>query len=315
MKLLRRRGRLLVGCFLASAMLVVITARASAPVNADFALVEVADGIFVHPGHAVDLDHPKRGDSANIGFIIGKKCVAVIDTGGALATGRRLHAAILKHTARPICYVINTHVHFDHVLGNAAFVADGVAFIGHRNLAEAIAGNRGFFADYFSAELDGRNGDAIVGPTTTVNDKLTLDLGDRMLLLEAHDTAHTNADLSVLDITTRTLWTGDLVFMGRLPILDGSLRGWLAWLEKYQAQPFLRIVPGHGPPSGQWPAAAEAERRYLAALLSDGRKAVASGVFLEDAMKSMSRDAAAPWSLNDRHPRNVSRAFRELEWE
>jgi quinoprotein relay system zinc metallohydrolase 2 len=297
------------------ALFVVFAAGAAQPTTSGFELVEVANGVFVHRGHQVDLDSPERGDSANIGFIVGESCVAVVDSGGALATGRALRAAIIERTAVPICYVINTHVHFDHVLGNAAFVANGVEFIGHLNLADAMAGNREFFAERFSDELEGKTGDLIIGPTTTVSDKLTLDLGGRKLLLEAQATAHTNADLSVLDEKTGTLWTGDLVFMGRLPILDGSLRGWLAWLETYRTKPMARIVPGHGPPSADWPAGGEAEREYLGVLLSDGRKAVASGMFLEDAMESMSRDAAAPWLLNERHPRNVSRAFRELEWE
>lgn len=316
MKLPRRYGKsTLFFCVCSIALALVARTGASEPGRSRFELVEVANGVFVHPGRQVGLDHRERGDSANIGFVIGEKCVAVVDSGGALATGRALRAAIMERTALPICYVINTHVHFDHVLGNAAFAADGVEFVGHQNLAAAIAANREFFVDRFGHELEARKGDSVIGPTTTVSEKLTLDLGGRTLLLEAHATAHTNADLSVLDEKTRTLWTGDLVFIGRLPILDGSLRGWLAWLETYQAKQFARIVPGHGPASADWPAGGEAERRYLAALLSDGRKAVAGGMFLEDAMESMSRDAAAPWSLNDRHPRNVSRAFRELEWE
>jgi hypothetical protein len=74
-------------------------------------------------------------------------------------------------------------------------------------------------------------------------------------------------------------------------------------------------VPGHGPASAAWPDGVAAEQQYLSALLRDARAAIAAGVFLEDAMDSMSRDAAAPWPLNARHPRNVSRAYRELEWE
>jgi quinoprotein relay system zinc metallohydrolase 2 len=282
---------------------------------ASFVIEEIADGVFVHPGHTADLDHADRGDSANVGFVVGEKCVAVVDTGGSLATGRALRQAIRKRVSLPICYVINTHVHFDHVLGNAAFIEDGAQFVGHDNLAEAIGGNREFFAEQFGAELEGRGADAVVGPGTTVESSLILDLGERSLLLEAHPTAHTNADLSVLDKRTGTLWTGDLVFIARLPILDGSLKGWLAWLDKFQAVSFERIVPGHGPVSAAWPEGADAEKRYLTSLLEDGRAAVAKGVFLEDAMKSMSREAAASWQLNERHPRNVSRAYRELEWE
>ena len=295
--------------------LLATTVSASEPSNSEFELVEIVDGIFVHPGRQVDLDHADRDDSANIGFIVGDDCIAVVDTGGALRTGRALLAAIKKRASVPVCYVINTHVHFDHVLGNAAFVHDGVEFVGHENLKDAIAANREFFAEQFHAELDGANPDLVIGPTKFVSESLNIDLGGRRLLVEAHATAHTNADLTVLDENTRTLWTGDLVFIGRLPILDGSLKGWLKWLEKYQGKSLARIVPGHGPVSAQWPGGMEAERNYLLALLTDGRKAVADGMYLEDALETMSRDAASKWTLNERHPRNVSKAYRELEWE
>ena len=85
----------------------------------------------------------------------------------------------------------------------------------------------------------------------------------------------------------------------------------------------LNDMTGDGPPleaPGGLPVpspldAVAAENDYLQALLTDGRAAIAAGVFLEDAMDTMSRDAAAKWLLNARHPRNVSRAYRELEWE
>src|SRR5437764_213059 len=75
---------------------------------------------------------------ANVGFVIGSRCVAVIDTGGTYAVGRALHDALRKVTALPVCYVVNTHAHPDHVFGNAAFVADRPEFVGHARLADAL---------------------------------------------------------------------------------------------------------------------------------------------------------------------------------
>jgi len=291
------------------------TTFASLPDVTALPVTAVADGVFVHHGLHADLDDPARGDSANIGFIVGKKCVAVIDTGGSIATGRGLRAAIAATTAVPVCYVINTHVHFDHVLGNAAFTADDPQFIGHDNLAQAMVANREFFAEQFAPELDGGRADLVIVPTATVAAKQILDLGGRTLELEAHPSAHSSTDITVFDRATNTLWTGDLVFMERMPIIDGSLKGWLAWISNASDRSYDRIVPGHGPVVAAWPDAVAAENDYLQALLTDGRAAIAAGVFLEDAMETMSRDAAAKWLLNARHPRNVSRAYRELEWE
>ena len=106
--------------------------------GATLAVDELAPGVYVHRGAQVSLDAPGHDDIANIGFIVGSRCVAVIDTGGSVRIGRALRAAVRRHTALPICYVINTHVHVDHVLGNWAFKDDRASFVGHAALAQAI---------------------------------------------------------------------------------------------------------------------------------------------------------------------------------
>ncbi len=77
---------------------------------------------------------------------------------------------------------------------------------------------------------------AIVPPTLLVEDELELDLGGRRLTLRAHPTAHTDNDLSVHDHASGTLWLADLLFLERVPVIDGSLLGWLALLDRLRAQ-------------------------------------------------------------------------------
>lgn len=268
--------------------------------------------MFVHRGRHVDIDDPARGDSANIGFIVGERCVAVIDSGGSLATGHALRAAIAAQTALPVCYVINTHAHFDHVLGNAAFAADEAALVGHANLGPSLAANQTYFAERFASELAG----ATLGvPDIAVDRSLELDLGARTLLLTAVPEAHTAADLTVFDVATGSLWSGDLLFMERLPVLDGSLRGWLTWLETAHGIKATRVIPGHGPVSAPWPDALGPERDYLGGLLNTARDAVAAGTFLEDLTADAESHPPADWLLNAPHARNVSKAYREVEWE
>ena len=79
---------------------------------------------------------------------------------------------------------------------------------------------------------------------------------------------------------------------------------------------YAYVVPGHGPLDDAWPAGAAAERSYFDALLAETRVAIAKGVLIEDAKDSVAKAESAHWLLTARaHRLNVSRAFRELEWE
>ena len=104
----------------------------------DFALENPAPGVYVHYGQQAEMTRANFGDVANLGFVVGARCVAVIDTGGTFAVGRALRQAIRRVATVPVCYVINTHVHPDHVFGNAAFADDHPEFIGHARLADAM---------------------------------------------------------------------------------------------------------------------------------------------------------------------------------
>jgi quinoprotein relay system zinc metallohydrolase 2 len=257
------------------------------------------------------------GAIANIGFIIGESAVAVIDTGGSVREGQQLLTAIRARTDRPIRYVINTHGHPDHVFGNAAFVENGTSFVGHRNLSRALATRGPFYVDAFRRIMGGPLIDEVrmVPPTILVDGTTTLDLGKRNLTLRAWPVAHTDSDLTVLDEQTKTLFAGDLVFLGHTPVLDGSLRGWLRAIDELAALPAQRVVPGHGPVS-EWPAALADQRRYLQTLATDVRAFVATGKSITAAADTAAAAERSRWQLfDDFNARNATAAFSEIEWE
>src|SRR4051794_17391386 len=215
---------------------------------------EVAPGIFVLPGLDEDASADNLDALANTGFVIGRDAVAVIDPGGSLAHGRLLRQAVEAVTPLPIRHLILTHVHPDHVMGAAAFADCAAAVIGHARLPAALAQRGEFYRRMLDREMgEAAGGSAALAPTRLGQDRLELDLGGRVLALRAHPPAHTDHDLSLLDGATGTLWAGDLLFVSRIPALDGSLSGWLRELDALRAVRAQRAVPGHGPPSVPWP--------------------------------------------------------------
>jgi quinoprotein relay system zinc metallohydrolase 2 len=301
----------------ALAVAVVLGTTASRAETAALPVTEIASGIFVHNGVHEEASAANEDAIANIGFIIGDQAVAVIDPGGSFAEGSALRAAIRARTDRPIRYVILTHVHPDHIFGAAAFHEDHPDFVGHAKLPGALA-QRG---DYYLRRLQGALGDRasgteIVPPTVLVADRLELDLGGRRLTVRALGPAHTDNDLTIFDENTRTFWLADLLFVDRIPVIDGSLVGWLKRLDEVTAIPADRAVPGHGPVSVLWPAAAEPERRYLAAVARDTRASIKSGIGIANAYQRVANSERGNWLLFDEyHPRNVTASYKELEWE
>src|SRR5262245_54214533 len=116
------------GCKVAAlAVLAFATAAVSSqaqPATDALPAAELAAAIFVHGGASVVMTRENAGAVANVAFSVGDEAGAESDPGGSAQDARRLKAATRGITAKPIRYVVNAHVHPDHIFGNAAF-ADG----------------------------------------------------------------------------------------------------------------------------------------------------------------------------------------------
>ena len=278
--------------------------------------VEVVPGLLVHRGLHEDFSPGNQGGIANLVAVVGERSVAVIDSGGSMAEGRELLAALRERTALPVSHVVNTHVHPDHLLGNAAF--PGAQIVGHARLPRALAERGPVYLDNMRRLLgSAAAGSALLAPAVKVaiGETARLDLGGRTLEVRAWPTAHTDTDVTVLDLHTGTLIAGDLLFMERLPVVDGSLLGWLKVMDELAAVPAQRVVPGHGPASASWPGALEPQRRYLAGLRDAIRNSLADGRSLSQAVDEIAPPSEGWVLVEDNHPRNVTAGYAELEWE
>jgi quinoprotein relay system zinc metallohydrolase 2 len=282
-------------------------------------LESLGEGIYVHHGVHEDISEGYHGDICNVSFVVGSKGIAVIDTGGSLKIGEALHEAIRGVSKLPILYVINTHVHPDHIFGNAAFIQDKPIFIGHAKLPDAMERRRETYMRINQQwQGDAFAGSEMVKPTQLVKDAITLDLGDRKLVLTAYPTAHTNTDLTVFDEKSSTLWTGDLLFVERTPSIDGDIKGWLNVINELKMHEAQNAIPGHSDAikNDNWKADLNNEERYLWTLLNDVRASIKKGEPMEKAMDTAAKSEESYWKLfSIINRRNVNTIYPALEWE
>lgn len=297
----------------------VFTGQSYASGGDSYSVQEVSTGMYYHKGSHQDANEENFGAIANVGFIIGKRCVAVIDTGGSIVEGTLLRQAIKQKTDLPVCYVINTHVHPDHSFGNAAFKADQPEYVGHEKLPAALQARQEYFGRVFKETLGAAyEGTEFIAPTRTVSaaQPLTLDLGERTITLTAYSTSHTDHDLTVFDNNSKTLWTGDLLFTERTPVIDGSINGWIKITKQFQSMELNTVIPGHGSATDNWQQGFADQLRYLSVIRDEVRAIIADLGTIEEASETVGLQEQEHWELYDNyHRRNVTASFVELEWE
>jgi quinoprotein relay system zinc metallohydrolase 2 len=290
---------------------------ADEPPPIPFEVTELAAGVFVHYGIIADRTRENLGDNANIGFIVGTRCVLAVDTGGSLPVGRALREAIRKVTPLPVCYVVLTHVHPDHFFGAAAFLDDHPQFIAHENYPAQLAARAHSYSNSLQRDLGSiAAGSTIVRPTELVKATMTVDLGDRPLTIRAWPPAHTDDDLTVFDTKTKTLWLGDLLFVTHTPVVDGTITGFLDVMKNLRSVAADHYVPGHGRSDLPWPQPLDAQERYLTTILKETRAALRGRKTIQQATDEVGLGEADKWQLFELfHRRNVTSAYTELEWE
>lgn len=241
-----------------------------------------------------------------VAVVVGASGVAVIDTRGSLAEARELKEALRDLTAAPIRWVVNTHAHFDHVWGNAEFVAPRqippAHIWGHSrlpdndefdlNAAGTVAMIEGLRAEDPAAAARFDDLEA-VPPTELVDQRAVIDLGDRALEMLHLGRGHTGGDLWLRVSDADLLLAGDLVEESGPPAYgpDSFPLEWAGTLGSALALmgPRTVVVPGHGGPVGA--DFVRNQRAEIDAVAQEIARLHAAGVAVEDALEE------GAWSL------------------
>ncbi|MGW1073886.1 MBL fold metallo-hydrolase [Streptomyces sp. NPDC002537] len=197
------------------------------------------------------------GWDATIGVVAGSAGVLLVDTGASVPEGAEVRREVRELTGRDVTHIALTHPHFDHVFGTAVF--SGAQVYGAVGLAELLLREReelGRDAVRHGADptAAAEAADLLVRPHHPVSGELTLDLGDRQVLLANVGPGHTAHDLAVLVAgaggAPEVVFCGDLVEESDEPQAgpDALPRQWPAALDRLLALggEDALYVPGHG---------------------------------------------------------------------
>lgn len=267
---------------------------------------EVADGIFtvVHGQGEVGV--------SNATFVVERNHAFVVDTMTFPEMTQGMVREIQHHGAT-VDTVLNTHHHIDHMGGNQLFRNSHAHIIAHPATIQAVQrlGLPSSIYDRLMPQFQGRFADLSLVIPEPLQEHI---VPFRKAHLLTFTPAHTPADVAVWFPQTRVLLTGDICFIGVIPLaVNGLISGWIAALDALIALEPDVVVPGHGPVGSL--ADLVILREYFTAIERLGRNAVAEGLPLQDALAELDPGPLATWIEAERHVINLERVMQEARGE
>ncbi len=207
-----------------------------------------------------------RNFISNAGFVITPAGVVVVDALGSPALAQELIKLIAQRTSQPITHVLLTHYHADHIYGLQAFKGAqiwaheaGRTYINSENAQSRLASSRETMFPWIDETT------RLVPATRWLSARTELVVGGVKFVLQPMGPAHTPEDLVVHVPSEGVLFSGDLIFRGRVPFVgNANSKQWLVALDTMLGLDARTMVPGHGPASLQARQDMLLTREYLA---------------------------------------------------
>jgi len=281
-------------------------------------LHELGDGCFAY------LQPDGGWGWSNAGLIVGDGASLLVDTLFDLRlTADMLTAMAPVTTAAPIATLVNTHANGDHCYGNelverAEIVASSAAAaeMGHvpPSLLADLTATPGEVGDLFRGVFGAFHfeGITLTLPTRTFDGRLDLDVGGRPVELIEVGPAHTRGDVIVHSPADKTVFTGDILFIGGTPIVwAGPLANWIAACDLMLGMDIDTVVPGHGPVTDK--SGVAQVRDYLTFVADAATARHDAGMSAWEAAQDIALGQFGEWGEFGRLAVNVEAVYRDLE--
>ncbi len=279
----------------------------------DLKPVKVSQDVYCFFGAPENISKENGGNMVNSCFVQTKEGFVVIDSGPTYAYAQEAYNQMQAIKKLPVKFVINTHDHDDHWLGNSFYKNKNALLIGPRTYEQNVVVG-------MQTRMQQTLGEALYANTkvvkldTVVDDNLTFTVADKTFEIKQWvKKAHTAGDLIVYLPQEKVVFAGDVVFNDRLTSLrDGSVIGSIKILEQIDALKPKVVVGGHGYRTDA--NATVALKNYLLELKEEVLKALDNDISIEEVTKVVTMPKYKNMKLYDvLHSRNVFDAYRELE--
>jgi glyoxylase-like metal-dependent hydrolase (beta-lactamase superfamily II) len=273
-----------------------------------------------------------EGHTSNAGFVVTNEGVVVFDALGTPALGYRLIQRIREVTDRPIKKVVVSHYHADHIYGLQAFKqhGDNPEVIAQRQALGYVGGSRATQGEAAQRRLEQRRealfpwvdqNTYLVPPDITFDKEYTFELGGLTFEIRHLGPAHAPADSIMLIKEPGVLFSGDVIYKGRIPFLDSpetDVRNWIKGLEyltSIKPAPTY-LIPGHGDADSDVARSLAFTRDYIEFVINAMTKALRELKPFDQAYRD------TDWSAYEKMPAfkasnrgNAYRIYLELEPE
>lgn len=290
-----------------------------APVDVEMKLKKVGKHSWYVQGKA-GIATDNAGFISNAGVIITDEGVVLFDALGTPSLAHKLVQKIKEISDKPIVKVVVSHYHADHIYGLQVFKELGAEIIAPEGVYEYID------SDVASSRLEERQfslepwvneNTKIIVPDRIIDKAEKFTLGDVSFSIDVLGSAHSDGDLTLLVETDRVLYTGDIIFEGRIPFLGSNqTKHWLKTLQDMESLKIQALVPGHGPTAEKPLESITFTREYLAFLRNNMGDAIEEMLDFDEVYKQIDwTDYKKLPAFEEANRRNAFQVYLSMEAE
>lgn len=266
--------------------------------STDFVVTTIAKNVYSIVAPSVGLPTPKnKGWNSNIHFVVTGKGVLLFDTGSSETIGHKIKKAIQSVTPQPVRWIVNSHSHADHWLGNAAFINTAVEIITSYGAFNTMKKHGPGAVKFYAKVTKGSIGNTqLVYPTLLLTQGQKRNFGGVEVVFIFSNNGHSPGDILMWLPQQKIIFGGDVLSSDWMPMITGH--GNVPNLIKtLQAIAKLRpavVLTGHGKATNAQAIKRDAD--LLASVWQQVKTNYAKGIKLEDTLAAVKATLEAKYS-------------------